>query len=83
MNPVSTVIVVYACIATGIFVFRDLLLVYLTIRVFGKNTRISEVLDAEALEIPDFNLPLISILLPVYREELTLPNLVKSIANSD
>jgi cellulose synthase/poly-beta-1,6-N-acetylglucosamine synthase-like glycosyltransferase len=83
MNPASTVILVYACFAMGIFVFTDLLLVYLTIRVFGKNTKISEVLDAEAHEIPDFNLPLISILLPVYREEITLPNLVKSIANSD
>ena len=66
----------------GIFIFTDLLLIYLSIKVFGKNTKITEVLDIETNEIPDFKLPVISILLPVYREELTLPNLVKSIANS-
>lgn len=66
----------------GIFIFTDLLLIYLSIKVFGKNTKITEVQDIETNEIPDFRLPVISILLPVYREELTLPNLVKSIANS-
>jgi cellulose synthase/poly-beta-1,6-N-acetylglucosamine synthase-like glycosyltransferase len=76
------VILIYAVFAMGIFVFTDLLLVYLTIRVFGKNTKISEVLDIEADQIPDFELPVITVLLPVYREELTLPSLIKSIANS-
>jgi cellulose synthase/poly-beta-1,6-N-acetylglucosamine synthase-like glycosyltransferase len=82
LNPASIVILVYASFAMGIFIFTDLLLIYLSIKVFGKNTKITEVLDIETNEIPDFKLPVISILLPVYREELTLPNLVKSIANS-
>jgi cellulose synthase/poly-beta-1,6-N-acetylglucosamine synthase-like glycosyltransferase len=83
VSPASIIILVYAGLATVIFLFTDLLLVYLTVRVFGKNTKISEVSDVEIHQIPDFELPLISILLPVYREEVTLPNLVKSIAKFD
>lgn len=83
MSPASTIILIYAGFAMGIFLFTDLLLVYLTIRVFGKNTKICEVSDNEIHEITDIELPTISVLLPVYREEVTLPNLVKSIANFD
>jgi hypothetical protein len=47
----SIVILIYADLAMVIFLFTDLLLVYLTIRVFGKNTKISEVSDIELHQI--------------------------------
>ena len=83
MSPSSILILIYACFALAIFVFTDVLLLYLTFRVFGKNTKITEVSYMETYQIPDFELPIISILLPVYREEVTLPDLVKSIVNFD
>jgi glycosyltransferase XagB len=83
LSPASIVILIYASIAMGIFMFTDVLLIYLTVKVFGKNSKISEVSDLETYQIPDFELPIISILLPVYREEVTLPQLIKSISNFD
>lgn len=83
MSPGSIVILVYAIFALVIFLIADVLLLYLTFRVFAKNTKITEVSFTETYQIPDSELPMISVLLPVYREEVTLPNLVKSIANLD
>jgi hypothetical protein len=39
-SPASVVILIYAIFAMGIFVFTDMLLLYLTNRVIGKNTKI-------------------------------------------
>ena len=83
MSPGSIVILIYAIFALVIFLIADVLLLYLTFRVFAKNTKITEVSFTETYQIPDSELPMISVLLPVYREEVTLPNLVKSIANLD
>ena len=83
MSPGSIIILIYAIFALVIFLIADVLLLYLTFRVFAKNTKITEVSFTETYQIPDSELPMISVLLPVYREEVTLPNLVKSIANLD
>src|SRR5215831_1128776 len=83
MSPGGIIILIYAIFALIIFLIADVLLLYLTFRVFAKNTKITEVSFTETYQIPDSELPMISILLPVYREEVTLPNLVESIAKLD
>lgn len=67
----------YASIAVAIFLYSDALLVYLLTKLYSK--KIIEVSDREADMVPDSKLPIVTVLLPVYREEITLPYLVKSV----
>lgn len=83
LNPASLAILVFAGFTTGVFLLLDLLLIYLSAIIFTQNPKLEDVSTFEKDLIPDSKLPIISILLPVYREEITLPYLIESIANSD
>ncbi|HZA06452.1 MAG TPA: hypothetical protein VE619_02005, partial [Nitrososphaeraceae archaeon] len=83
MNLASMIILIFAAFTTAIFLLLDFLLMYLSAIIFMQNPKIEDVSNDEKELIPDFKLPIISILLPVYREEITLPYLIESIANSD
>ena len=61
------------------YVFTDILAFIVLARVFVKDPKIIEVTEREARAIPDHLLPIVTILLPVYKEHLTLPYLFKSI----
>ena len=82
MSPASLVIFIYLSIGAVLFLFADVLLCYLFINVFIKNSKIIRVSDRQAYSIPDYRLPIITILLPLYREEITFPYLLKSIIQS-
>lgn len=85
LGEASSVILVYATIVTVIFTFSDVLLSYLLIkmaRMKSKSGSVS-VSNMESIEVPDHLLPTITILLPMYREEVTISHLLKSIANSN
>ena len=75
----SAVILVYIAITTMMYVFADILAVIVLARVFIKDPKITEVTERESNTVPDHLLPMVTILLPVYKEELTLPYLFKSI----
>jgi len=66
-------------ITTMVYVFADILAVIVLARVFIKDPKITEVTERESGAIPDHLLPTVTILLPVYKEDLTLPFLFKSI----
>ncbi|MBV9667194.1 MAG: glycosyltransferase [Nitrososphaeraceae archaeon] len=83
MNLASMIILIFAAFTTAIFLLLDFLLMYLSAIIFMQNPRLEDVSNDEKELVPDFKLPIISILLPVYREEITLPYLIESIANSD
>src|SRR5437588_12458630 len=83
LNPVSLALLVFAGFTTGVFLLLDLLLIYLSAIIFTQNPKLEDVSTFEKDLVPDSKLPIISILLPVYREEITLPYLIESIANSD
>ena len=62
------------------FFYLPTSLIYIGYHIwFNTQKKIIEVSDREANEIPDFKLPTVSILLPVYREEIILPYLLHSI----
>jgi len=61
------------------YVFADILAFIVLARVFIKDPKIVEVTEREARAIPDHLLPIVTILLPVYKEHITLPYLFKSI----
>jgi len=63
-----------------IYVFSDVLALIVLGRVFIKDPKITEVSEREASAMPDSLLPIVTILLPVYKEDITLPYLVKSLA---
>ena len=62
------------------YVFADILAIIVLGRVFINDPKIKEVTDGESAAVPDYLLPIVTILLPVYKEDLTLPYLFKSIA---
>ena len=79
MEVPSAVILIYLTITTMMYVFTDILAFIVLARVFVKDPKIIEVTEREARAIPDHLLPIVTILLPVYKEHLTLPYLFKSI----
>jgi glycosyltransferase XagB len=83
LSPGSIVLLVYIIIATGIFIFSDVFLFYLAMRVFRKDMRIEKVSDVSANKLPDYKLPIITILLPLYKEKKTLSYLLRSILKSN
>jgi cellulose synthase/poly-beta-1,6-N-acetylglucosamine synthase-like glycosyltransferase len=75
----TAIILVYMTLTTFMYVFADILAAIVLARVFVKDPQITEVSERESRAIPDHLLPIVTILLPVYKEELTLPYLFKSI----
>ncbi|MDV3277600.1 MAG: glycosyltransferase [Nitrososphaerales archaeon] len=82
MSDPAAAILVYVALATGLFSFNDAGLLYVAMRVLRKDSQIAEVSDVKAQAVPDSKLPVISILLPLYREKKTLPFLIGSILGS-
>ncbi|MHB8566078.1 MAG: glycosyltransferase family 2 protein [Nitrososphaerales archaeon] len=82
MSDPAIAIIVYVALSTGLFSLNDVGLLYVAIRVLRKDTQIAEVSDVKAGVMPDSRLPVISILLPLYRERKTLPYLVRSLMGS-
>lgn len=83
MEAPSIAILIYIMISTGLFLFSDILAIYVLSRVFIKSPKIIEVTERESGGVPDSALPIVTILLPVYREEITLPYLVKSVVSAN
>lgn len=83
LDILSTIAFYYISVVTGIFVFYDFVLLYLLAKSYGKNIDIVKVSYNEAKRTPDSELPIVTILLPVYREKLTLPYLIESISRMD
>lgn len=79
MNLPVDVILVYVFLATGVFTFNDVALLYVVMQIFRRENGITRVSDIDSQTVPDSKLPVISILLPLYKERRTLPYLVKSI----
>ena len=70
-------------IGIGIFVWYDVLLLFLLGMVFGKKQKMIVVSNKEAKEIPDSKLPVVTVLLPLYKEKATIPYLIESIVKMD
>jgi cellulose synthase/poly-beta-1,6-N-acetylglucosamine synthase-like glycosyltransferase len=83
LELVTQILVFYVIIAIGIFVWYDVLLLFLLGMVFGKKQKIIEVSNKEAKEIPDSKLPVVTVLLPLYKEKETIPYLIESLLKMD
>jgi cellulose synthase/poly-beta-1,6-N-acetylglucosamine synthase-like glycosyltransferase len=83
LSPGLLIVLVYAVLVTGVFSLYDSGLLYLIIRMMGRDPRIVEVFDSEADGMPEFKLPTMTVLLPLYKERRTLARLVKSVLGSD
>jgi cellulose synthase/poly-beta-1,6-N-acetylglucosamine synthase-like glycosyltransferase len=83
LELVTQILVFYVIIAIGVFVWYDVLLLFLLGMVFGKKQKIIEVSNKEAKEIPDYKLPVVTILLPLYKEKATIPYLIESLLKMD
>src|SRR3712207_6055770 len=70
-------------IIAGIFVLYDCVLLYLLKKSYRHEPAIAQLSYADAKKIPDSKLPIVTILLPLYREKLTIPYLIESIAKID
>lgn len=70
-------------IIAGIFVLYDCVLLCLLTRAYRQDIAIARLSYQEAKMIPDSQLPIVTILLPLYREKLTLPYLIESISKID
>ena len=82
-------IMMYIIISSIIFVFSNIVLMYVLVNIRKKEAKLIQISDKllynspRILSISDNSLPLVTILLPVHREELTLPYLLKSICELD
>ncbi len=63
--------------------FYDLILLIILVRVFVKSSKIIEITDSESNVFPDYKLPIVTILLPLYKEKRTLQYLLESILQSN
>jgi glycosyltransferase XagB len=70
-------------IVAGIFVLYDCVLLFLLTRAYGQEPTFAHVSYQEAKTIPDSNLPVVTILLPLYKEKLTIPYLIQSMSKID
>ena len=77
---------VYIIISNVIFIFTNIILAYYLFNVPRKESRLVRVPDrkldpvVKIFGFSDIDLPEVTILLPVYREEVTLPYLLRSIS---
>jgi cellulose synthase/poly-beta-1,6-N-acetylglucosamine synthase-like glycosyltransferase len=70
---------IFFAISTIILVFHNIVLASLALRVFFSNTRIQDISLKEVNAFDNDKLPVITILLPLYKEKLTVIHLLKSI----
>jgi cellulose synthase/poly-beta-1,6-N-acetylglucosamine synthase-like glycosyltransferase len=83
LEGASIAILTYVTVSTIVFAFSDAILSYLLIRISRQKTKIVEISDIESYEIPDSILPIITVLVPLYKEEITLTYLLETIAKSN
>ncbi len=79
MDIPSLVILFYVIISCNFFVFSSFILSYFFVGL-GYKKRVIENVNCDIYKLQNFEYPIITILLPVYREEITLPYLLKSIS---
>ena len=79
MNIPSLIILSYVIVSIFFFIFSSIVLSYFLIKLASKKPKIENVYF-DIYSIQNFEYPIITILLPVYREEITLPYLLKSIS---
>src|SRR5918999_1861700 len=83
MELFNTVALYYFYVVMAIFVLYDCLLLYLLRRSYRQDTAPARLSYQEAKIISDQQLPVVTVLLPMYREALVPPFLFRSIANID
>ena len=84
MNLAVEFLLWFFIIGTIVFLFHDALMIYMLTWIFAKRSyKLVEIPDVEAIRVSDFNLPIITILLPLYKEKKILPYLIKSILGAD
>ena len=83
MDLFNTVALYYFYVVMAIFVLYDCLLLFLFRRSYRQDTAPVRLSYQEAKIIPDSQLPVVTILLPMYREALMPPYLFQSMANID
>src|SRR5918992_18879 len=84
MDLFNTIALYSFSIIAGIFVLYDCVLLYLLIKVYRQESlTIARISYQEAKMTPDSVLPVVTILIPLYKEKLTLPYLIESISKID
>jgi glycosyltransferase XagB len=80
MSIPATIIFCYLMISLAVFIFSSLMLLYLMISLRKPGKLTIENVTENIYELKNFEYPVVSILLPAYREEISLPYLLKSIS---
>jgi cellulose synthase/poly-beta-1,6-N-acetylglucosamine synthase-like glycosyltransferase len=83
MDLFNTIALYCFSIIAGIFVLYDGVLLYLLTKAYRQESTIARLSYQEAKMIPDSKLPVVTILLPLYKEKLTIPYLIESISKID
>jgi glycosyltransferase XagB len=83
MDLFNTIALYCFSIIAGIFVLYDCVLLYLLTRAYRQEPTIAHLSYQEAKMVPDSMLPVVTILLPLYKEKLTIPYLIGSISKID
>jgi cellulose synthase/poly-beta-1,6-N-acetylglucosamine synthase-like glycosyltransferase len=83
MDLFSTSALYCFSVIAGTFVLYDCMLLYLLIKSYRQEPTIAQLSYPEAKRIPDSKLPIVTILLPLYREKLMIPYLIHSIIKID
>ena len=83
MDLFNTIALYFFSIIAAIIILSDLVLLCFLIRSYRGGTAVAKLSYEEAKKIPDPQLPIITILLPLYRERLTLPYLIESMSKID
>jgi len=83
MDLFSTIALYFFSIVAAIIVLSDVVLLCFLTRSYRGGTAVARLSYEEAKKIPYSQLPVVTILLPLYREKLTLPFLIDSISRID
>jgi glycosyltransferase XagB len=76
----SLIIFFYLIISLSFFSFSSINLLYLASGLFRRKNLVIQNVTQDIYKLENFKYPVVTILLPVYREEVTLPFLLKSIS---
>ncbi len=80
MSVPAIIIFLYILVSFTVFIFSSLILLYLMGSLLRSGKLKVENVTDNIYELKNFDYPVVSILLPVYREEISLPFLLKSIS---
>ena len=80
MDVPSLIIFFYLIISLCFFSFSSINLLYLASGLFRRKNLVIQNVTQDIYKLENFKYPVVTILLPVYREEITLPFLLKSIS---